>query len=145
MEQSAQSALRSAKLLSDGKDYHLVRLPANAITLAAGIVAEAALPFCAMVVDEREVSLLLPAEVCAEFSRRLRHAELSEQVYRLITFDAPLEPTLVGFIAKISACLAEAEIPLLSYAAYSRDHIFVPTEQFSRAMSALQALQRDSG
>ena len=62
-------------------------------------MAESGIPFCAAIADKDEMSLLLRDDVLQEFTRRLRSAEISEQVYRLITFEAPLEPALVGFIA----------------------------------------------
>ncbi len=141
MTQSVEEVLSRTKLYSDGQEYHILRFPANGITLAAGIIAEAGNPFSALVVDKDEVSLLLQSDVQQEFAKRLRQAEVSGQVYRLITFEAPLEPTLVGFIARISAVLADAGIPILTFAAYSRDHIFVPAEYFEAGMRALWALQ----
>lgn len=141
MTQTLEQVLASTGITSDGQDYRLLRLPAEAITLAAGIMAESGIPFCAAIADRDEMSLLLRDDVQQEFARRLRSAEISEQAYRLITFEAPLEPALVGFIARISQALAEADIPILAYAAYSRDHIFVPSEQFDAAMQALTALQ----
>ena len=139
--QTLEQALASTELYSDGHDYRLLRLPANAITLAAGILAESGIPFCAAIADKDEMSLLLRDDVRQEFSGRLRSAEVSAQVYRQITFEATLEPALVGFIAAISQALAEEGIPILAYAAYARDHIFVPGEQFEAAMQALAELQ----
>lgn len=144
MTQSVEEVLSRTKLYSDGQEYHMLRLPANGITLAAGIIAEAGNPFSALIVDKDEVSLFLQADLHQEFAKRQRQAEVSDQVYRLITFDAPLEPTLVGFIARISAVLADAGIPILTFAAYSRDHILVPAEYFEAGMRALQALQNES-
>lgn len=141
MTQSAEQILGVAELYSDDAEYRILRLPANAITLGAGVVAEANLPFSVLIADKDELTLLLPEAACTAFSRRLRYAQVSEQTYRLITFDAELEPTLVGFIAQVSAALAAAGIPILSFAAFSRDHIFVPAEDFPRALDALRALQ----
>ena len=141
MTQTLEQVLASTGITSDGHDYRLLRLPASAITLAAGIMAESGIPFCAAIADKDEMSLLLRDDVQQEFARRLRSAEISEQTYRQITFEAPLEPSLVGFIAKISQSLAAADIPILAYAAYSRDHIFVPCNQFEKAMRALAELQ----
>ena len=141
MWEAADQILRSADLYSDGAEYRLLRLPANAIVLAAGVLAEARPPFSALLADKDEVTLMLPAEAQRRFSRRLRRAILSEQAYRLITFDAELEPTLVGFMARISATLAAADIPILTYAAFSRDHIFVPADKYERAIDALSALR----
>ena len=141
MNQNAEQILRSAKLYSDGHNYKLLRLPAQAMTLAAGIVAEASLPFSALIVDKDEVSMMLPQDVCEEFEKRLRMAEVSELDYRLVTIDVVLAPDLVGFLALVSASLAKAGIPLLSFAAYSRDHFFVPAPQIDAALEALKSLQ----
>ncbi len=144
MTKTAEEVLRNIPIYSDEQDYRLLQLPANAITLAAGTVAKARLPFSAIIVDKDEVSLLLPEAACQEFRGRLRQTHTSQQVYRLITFDAPLEPSLTGFIALVSEALAEADIPILTYAAYSRDHIFVPAEHFDSALETLRKLQQDS-
>lgn len=141
MTQTLAQVLAGTELYSDGHDYRLLRLPAQAITLAAGVMAESGMAFCAAIADKDEMSLLLRDDVLQEFSRRLRAAEVSEQVYRQITFEALLEPSLVGFIATISQALAAADIPILAYAAYSRDHIFLPSAQFDAAMGTLKALQ----
>ena len=141
MTQSYAQVLASTDITSDGCEYRLLRLPAKAIILAAGIMAESGIPFCAAIADKDEMSLLLRDDVVEEFARRLHSAEISGQVYRLITFQTPLEPSLVGFMAAVSGALADAEIPILAYAAYSRDHVFVPGDHFDAAMRALAALQ----
>ena len=144
MTQTASQVLRNAELYSDGQDYRILQLPPNGITLAAGIMAEAGLSFSAMTVDKDEVTLILADQVCQEFGARLRRAKIGEQTYRLITFDIPLEPDLVGFIARVSTALAAAEIPALTFASYSRDHIFVPIQAFDKAMCTLRDLQMES-
>ena len=142
MRQTVDEALRGAALYTDGQAYRLLQLPPSAMTMAAGVLAEAALPFSALLADKDEVTLLLPDAACQEFARRLRHAEIGEQVYRLITFDIALEPTLVGFMARVSGALAQAGIPILTYAAFSRDHIVVRAQDFDASMRALKALQQ---
>lgn len=141
MSQTVDDVLHSCEFRSDELDYRLLKLPANGITLAAGIVAEASLPFSAMLADRDEVTLLLPDEVCQEFQGRLKMATLSEVVYRLITIEAILEPELTGLIARVSRSLAESGIPVLVFAAYSRDHVFVPVDRFDKALAALRSLQ----
>lgn len=142
MTQTAEDALRDARLYSDGCDYRLLRLPPNAITLAAGLVAEAATPFSALLADKDEVTLLLPDDVCQEFARRLRYATISDTAYRLITFDIELDSALVGFMALVSGALAGDGIPILTYAAFSRDHVVVREHDFDKAMRALSKLQQ---
>ena len=141
MNPTAHKALAEAALYSDGVEYKLVKLAPNAITLAAGIVAEAGCPFASMIADKDEVSLILPADACQAFERRLRLAEISDMSYRLLTFDVILEPNLVGFLALISQSLADANVPVLAFAAYSRDHIFVPASRFGDAYAAIESLR----
>ena len=144
MPQTADEVLRQTALYSDERDYRILRLPPNAITLAAGALAEVGAPFSALIADKDEVTLLLPDDALAAFAARLRLAHKSEQRYRLITLDAQLPPDLVGFIARVSQALADAGIPILTFAAYSRDHILVPSNRFDRALVALRELQEDS-
>ncbi|MCY3914864.1 MAG: ACT domain-containing protein [Chloroflexi bacterium] len=141
MSQSVDDILRSASLYSDELPYRILKLPPNAITLAAGLVAEIGEPYSAFIVDKDEVSLMIPDGALQAFSARLREASMSDTVYRLITLEAVLEPDLVGLLARIAQALAAAGIPMLTFAAYSRDHIFVPQDDFDRAILALQTLQ----
>ena len=144
MTQTVEQVLGRTAFRTDAVDYRLLRLPANCITLAAAIVAETAEPFSALVVDQDEVSLVMRQDLYQRYAPRLRPASLSDQSYRLITFEETLEPELVGFLARVGAALAAASIPILAFAAYSRDHIFVPSEYLSRALEALQALQMEA-
>ncbi len=143
MSQSVDEVLYSASLYSDGQIYRLLKLPPNAVTLAAGLVAEIGLPYCALVADKDEVSLMIPDEARGAYSARLRDAEVSERRYRLITLDAVLASDLVGLMARIAGALALAGIPMLTFAAYSRDHLFVSNDDFDKAMRTLQTLQEE--
>src|SRR5688572_15349131 len=125
MAQTIQEALNAAILYSDDFLYRFVSLPPNAIVVAASVVAEAANPFIALLVDKDEVTLMLEEEDYEEYKKRFLGHKVSEARYRLITFDVELEPTLIGFMAKISAALAAARITIMPFAAFSRDHLFV--------------------
>ncbi|MBC7813669.1 MAG: ACT domain-containing protein [Burkholderiales bacterium] len=140
MPQTIEQALAAAKLYSDGQQYVLARLPLAAITAAAGVIAEMSEPFCALIVDKDEVTLLLPEVALADFARRLPGHTASPDKLRLITFDVVLEPTLVGFMARVTAALAAANVTVFPYAAFSRDHLFVPTTQYDSAIAALKKL-----
>jgi hypothetical protein len=141
MAQTVQEALRQASFYSDDEPYLLVKLPPSGITAAAGVVAEISDPFCALIVDKDEVTLVVPHEAVEEFGRRMRDHISSTSYYRLITIDAVLEPDLVGFMAAVSAALAQAGVPVFPYAAYSRDHILVPADQYDAALAALEKLK----
>jgi hypothetical protein len=144
MPQTVKQALNAASFYSDSQPYAFARLPSTAITAAAGVVAEIGEPFCALLVDKDEVTLLIPAEAWDDFAKRLPGSALSSQRYRLITIDVALEPDLIGFIAHISRALADAGVSILPFAAYTRDHLFVPEENFSLAMTTLEKLKVNS-
>jgi hypothetical protein len=142
MAQTIQEALNAAVLYSDEYFYRFISLPANAILVAATVVAETANPFTALLVDKDEVTLMLEEEDYEEYKKRFLGHKLGETRYRLITFDVELEPTLVGFMAKISAALADAQITMMPFAAFSRDHLFVQEQDFEKAMAVLEGLKR---
>lgn len=141
MTQSLQEALKEAVLESDDTFYVIVRLAANGILAASGVLAQIAEPFSAIIVDRHEVSLIMPEELVADFSPRFREFQVSAERYRLITFDVTLDFSLVGFMAHVSAALAAAGIPIMPYAAYTRDHLLVPADKFDLAMDTLRALK----
>ena len=141
MPQTVKQILAQTSFYSDAQSYTFVKLPPQAITAAAGLVASIGEPFCAMLVDKDEVSLMIPAEAWDDFKKRFVDSQVAESSYRLITFDVVLEPDLVGFMALISEALAKAGISILAFAAYSRDHLFVQELQFECALATLEALR----
>ncbi len=141
MNEAVRQALQQAHLYSDRVDYSIIKLPPRAITVAAGIIAEIGEAFCALIADKDEVSLIIPAEAVDDFASRLKDHRASPTPYRLITFDLKLDFSMFGFMAVVSKTLAEDEVPILPIAAFSRDHILVPSVQFDIALQALQKLQ----
>ncbi len=144
MTGTVQGALAAAQLFSDNQDYRLIHLPTNAIMAAAGIIAQIGEPFCALIVDKDEVSLVIPAEALDDFKERIPNYQASDGTYRLITFDIELDLDMVGFMAVVSRALAEAGVPIMTFAAFSRDHLLVPAAQFGVAMEALTKLKSSS-
>ena len=144
MPQTIQEALAAATFVTDNELYRFIKLPARAITAAAGIIAEISEPFCALIVDRDEVTLMIPDEAATDFADRLHGHELGE-TYRLITVDAKLEPDLLGFMAVMSRALADANVGVFPYAAYTRDHILVPAAQLETALKTLNQLKNEYG
>ena len=139
MTQNVEQALAAAKLFSDNQDLCLFNCqPSDPRRSRSYAIGE---PFCALIVDKDEVSLVIPADAFEDFKEKLPDNQASPKPYRLITFDIELDFSLVGFMATISRVLADAGIPIMAFAAYSRDHLLVPAEQFSVAMAALSKLQ----
>jgi len=141
MPQTVDEALAQAELYTDDYKYHFIKLPSNAITAAASVVAETGNPFTALLVDKDEVTLMLDSEDYEAYKHRLLDHEVSTTLYRLITFNVVLEPTLIGFMARITQALANAKISVLPFAAFSRDHLFVSESDFDKAMQVLQELK----
>jgi hypothetical protein len=139
---NVEQAIAQVKLFTDDKPYILVKLPANAITPAASVIAELGEPFSTIIVDKDEVTLIIPADAWNVFTARLLGASVSPMEYRLITFDITLNLELVGFMARLSRVLAEAGVPIMVYAAYSRDHLLIPAEHFEKAWATLERLKQ---
>lgn len=140
--QTVSDALRAATLFSDGHDYKLIRLPPQAITVAAGVLAEISEPFSALIVDKDEVTLVICVDDFEQYAKRLSENVVSVETYRLITFDVELEPTLIGFMARISHALADSGVTIMPFAAYSRDHLLIPATSFDEAMRVLENLRQ---
>ena len=93
-------------------------------------------PFSALVRDKDEVTLVVSQEAWAQYRGTLTVREVSP-VYRLITFDVPLDFEVVGYLAVLAALLGEAEVSILTISSFSRDHIFVKDGDFGRAWKVL--------
>ncbi|MCI0714427.1 MAG: ACT domain-containing protein [Chloroflexi bacterium] len=139
---TTEELFKSSALYTDEKIYTIVKLPARAVTAAAGVVAEVAAPFSALIVDKDEVSLLIDIEMWEDFQNRLPGAQ-TEGKFRLITFETVLEFDVTGFMALVSGILAAHGIPILSFAAFSRDHLFVPADKFAIAWDVLESSQKE--
>ena len=139
--QTVESVLAQGQFLLDEGVYRVIRLPARAIIAAAGVIAEVGEPFSVLMADAHEVTLVLDNEAYEEYQGRLVGHTVEATTYRLITLDLPLEPTLIGLMARLAHTLAEAGVPILPYAAFSRDHILVPEVQSQQALDALNRLK----
>ena len=139
--QTVESVLAQGHFLLDEGIYRMIQLPARAIIAAAGVIAEVGQPFSLLMADAHEVTLILDDEAYEEYKGRLIGHTIESTSYRLITLDLPLEPTLTGLMARLAQTLAEAGVPILPYAAFSRDHILVPAEKAQEALAALNRLK----
>ncbi|HEY88303.1 MAG TPA: ACT domain-containing protein [Thermoflexia bacterium] len=131
--------LAKTKLFTDAKDYVIMRLPVDQVKAAAQLIAQTGRPFTSLVRDKDEVTLVLPRNEWEALAVAIDVIEEST-AYRLITFDLPLELELVGYLATMTSAVAAAGVSVLPLASFSRDHIFVPAEDFKRAWDALRAL-----
>ncbi|WGR75111.1 MULTISPECIES: ACT domain-containing protein [unclassified Bradyrhizobium] len=86
---------------------------------------------------EREGTTLVIRREEAE-AAGLRYAFAS----RLITLTAHSALDAVGFLAAMTACLAEAGISVNAVSAFYHDHLFVPTDRADEALAVLQAMSK---
>jgi hypothetical protein len=133
--------LAETKLFTDARDYVILRLAIEEATSAAEFIEVFQHPFAGMVWDKDEITLVLPR---GSWEAQRTGLEVSEESpdYRLITFDLPLDLGLVGYLATLTSAVAEAGVSIFSVSAFSRDHIFVPAEDFELAWDALRELIR---
>ncbi|MBN1486769.1 MAG: ACT domain-containing protein [Anaerolineae bacterium] len=129
--------MKQTHLFTDGVNYVILRLPQQQAPAAARLLVKLTTPFKALVLDKDELTLVLSQQAWEELEYPLEIIAQSP-TYRLITFDLPLDLGLVGYLATLSAILAEAGISIFPVAAFSRDHILVQAEEFDRAWEALR-------
>jgi len=126
----------ASRLHTDGRPYAVISLPLDQLRPATTLFGRLAEPFTAMIVDKDEITIVMH-----EMDWALRNGGLTdvrvESNYRLITFDLPLALDVVGFMAVVSRLLADAGIPIVPIAAYSRDHIFIRGQDVERAWQTL--------
>jgi len=133
--------IAETRLFTDGRSYVILRLPIGEYQESLRLEAQLDNPFVSLVRDKDEVTLVLPQE---EWEARRPALEVLEESpdYHLITFDLPVDLGLVGYLASLVGVVAEAGVSIFPVSAFSRDHIFVPAEDFERAWDALRALIR---
>lgn len=106
----------------------------NARSLLSGLEA-----FSSMTFDLAEVSLVLETDAWAGLRSDFEGFR-EEGPYRLITFDIVLDLSIVGFLAAISAKLAEACVSIYALSTFLRDHILVKEGDAEKAVGVLSAL-----
>lgn len=90
-------------------------------------------PLLFTVRDDRETTALVPEADLAD----LPAPERVQEGFAVITLDLPMDWDVVGVLARVSAVLAAAGIPLGAVAAFSRDHLLVPAARLDDALAAL--------
>lgn len=95
--------------------------------------------FSSITFDLAEVSLVVKTDDWAGLKEGFDDYE-EEGPYRLITFDIVLDLSIVGFLAAVSARLAEEGISIYALSTFLRDHILVRGEDAERAFETLRDL-----
>lgn len=86
--------------------------------------------------DGYEITLLLDSVDYQTCRHALRDAKV-EPNFRLLTFDLVMDFNVVGFLAKVSTVLAEANISIVALSAFSRDHILIKQDDLPKALKVL--------
>jgi len=134
--------LASTEILVHPEDYMLVSVSREEESKAREILGKTD-AFSSITFDYAEVSLVLKAEEWDELKGGFREYKV-EGPYRLITFDIVLDLSIVGFLAVVSARLAEAGVSIYALSTFLRDHILVKGEDAEVAEKVLTRLIEDS-
>ena len=81
------------------------------------------LAFCAITRTDEELSIVLPVD-------QVESGWEVEKVWRGLKVEGPLDFSMVGVIAKISAPLADAGIPIFVISTFDTDYLLVKEETF---------------
>jgi hypothetical protein len=142
MATNIEDALQQGELFTDHQSYQFLKLPITSIAKAADAIA-ACSHFRALLIDKDEITVMMTVQDYQVHEQSLGDdVEVGRFTYRLITFDIVLDPTLIGFMARITKALAAANVSVLPFAAYSRDHIFVSEADFETAVQVLEGLTK---
>lgn len=88
-------------------------------------------PFCFTGCTDEEKSLVCPQDAVPE------NATDRDDGWRGFRIEGVLDFSLIGILAKISGCLAEAGIGLFAVSTYNTDYIFTKKEDFDKAVEVL--------
>ena len=130
--------LASTKVLLHPEEYAIVSIPIEDESRAREIARDLQ-AFSSITYDYAEVSLVTEVNEWDGLKAGLSSYE-EEGPYRLITFDIVLDLSIVGFLAEVSARLAEAGISIYALSTFLRDHILVKSEDAEKAMKVLERL-----
>ncbi|WP_312070984.1 ACT domain-containing protein [Anaerotignum propionicum] len=83
---------------------------------------------------DHELSLVCPTALLP------KDAEVREDGWCCFRIVGQMEFSMVGILAKISACLAEREISIFAVSTFDTDYVFIKKEKSHGAQVALEAL-----
>ncbi|HYN24390.1 MAG TPA: ACT domain-containing protein [Pyrinomonadaceae bacterium] len=86
--------------------------------------------------DGREVTLLLEEDDWQRIRHIVRDAKM-ERGFRLVTLDIELPWNVIGYLARVTAILAAAGIPVGALSSFSRDHLLIKQDDLGKALRVL--------
>lgn len=87
-------------------------------------------PFCAVSRTEEELSVVCRSALSLD-------SEKAEPGWSCLKVAGPLDFSLTGILAEISAVLADAEISIFAVSTFDTDYVLVKSDQLALAESAL--------
>jgi hypothetical protein len=136
LSESARELLRRTPLVARRGPYGLCAWPVPQASAVASGALRARAGLWWLIVDDREVTALLAESALGE----LPPPRQCEKGWSVITLDLAMGWEVTGVIAAVSDALARAGIPLGAVAAYSRDHLLVPSMRLEQALEVLSGL-----
>jgi hypothetical protein len=131
MNEKVKELFGKARLLYSREDFLVVGIPAVANVAIGGE------GFSAVIKETGETTLIVPVEKWAEIEPTVKGAKV-EGPFRVLTFDVPLEWTIVGFMAEVSKLLAAEGISIGAVSAFTHDHFLVKTADAEKAVKAIE-------
>lgn len=119
--------------------FVLVGLQSRERQLAVRLLPADLSPFTQLIVEPGMVTMFLPETDWRGIRPAFPQARV-QHPFRLLSFDADLPDTLVGFLATVSTALAAEQIPILAICGFSRDHIVIRENDLDRTVAALTQL-----
>lgn len=92
--------------------------------------------------DKWEITLLLDEVDFGTIRHAVRDAK-TEGNFRLLSFDAELDFSTIGFLAEVTRILAEAEMSIVALSAFSRDHVLIKQKDLAKALKVLREYVAD--
>lgn len=131
--------LRQMRLQVRPERFALVGMHPRERPVALRLLGLVQSPFLQLISEPQQLTLLLPERDWNELRPAFAQASVQAPL-RVISFGLDLPPDLVGFMATVSAALAQAGVPLLAVCAFSQDHLLVLDPYLIAARQALEEL-----
>ena len=133
--------IASTRLAVLAPTYNVIGIPAKSLTAVKWKLSRK--HGYASIIFQDELTLVVPEKQWKLISRKFSRCNV-EGGYRIIVLDVKLEWSVVGYLAAISAALAEEGISMGVMSTYSKDIIMVKKSKLKRTLRVLRTLIKRS-
>ena len=91
----------------------------------------------AVIQDKNETTVVIEQSRVGEHQNDILEASND---WNIITFDMLLSLNMVGFIAHVTSALAKEGVDVLTFSAYSTEHVLVQSNDLAKALGVLEHL-----